>query len=412
MKKTILLFILSSQLLFAQNSISNEPNGSTYLQKVFGFPTSTIYNGIFTSKTAQFISTGSVSSANPLTAINAVVDNSTEQNNAIVGVAGGGGFSYGVSGYATGNSGEKYGGYFGVFSNSTGYSVGITASVNSLISSNANRVGGFFGTISNTTGGSYGISAEADNSNNGYTIGGKFQANNFSLGTGDRIGIQCSASGNGSYKVGISSFANGDFTNIGSRSEASGGSTNIASWLETNSTATSFQLVLRETEDDFSRISFRNTLGEGWHQSVYRGSTAANSQFNFFSVQSGLDVLSLRGNGNATLAGTLTQLSDMRLKKNIRPIENIDEKINQINGMYYQWEDESKNQNQQIGFIAQEIEKVFPELVETDEKGYKSVAYANFSPILVEAIKKQNQKIEQLEKEMNEIKSLLKIASK
>ena len=96
------------------------------------------------------------------------------------------------------------------------------------------------------------------------------------------------------------------------------------------------------------------------------------------------------------------------MKKNIQPINNASQKINQIRGVYFDWKNESHGGNTQIGFIAQEMEKVFPELVNTDSKGFKSVAYANMSAVLVEALKEQNQRINALERELAEMKSILK----
>jgi len=51
----------------------------------------------------------------------------------------------------------------------------------------------------------------------------------------------------------------------------------------------------------------------------------------------------------------------------------------------------------QIGVIAQEVEKVFPELIAEDENGYKAVGYEKFTPVLIEAIKEQQLKIDELE---------------
>ena len=55
--------------------------------------------------------------------------------------------------------------------------------------------------------------------------------------------------------------------------------------------------------------------------------------------------------------------------------------------------------DRQIGFSAQEVEKLFPEIVVTDATGYKSVDYGRITPILVEAVKEQQQQIDELKKE-------------
>ena len=228
-------------------------------------------------------------------------------------------------------------------------------------------------------------------------------------GTGNRIGVSAEASGASGLKIGINSLSVGGGDNFGVISEVSGGTTSVAGKFLANSNATNnFQLLLEEKENDFARISFRNINGDGWHQAANKGADAASSLFNFYYVPNASDVLSLRGDGNAILAGTLTQSSDGRLKKNIQPINNASQKIDQIRGVYFNWKDEHHSQNKQIGFVAQEIEEVFPELVNADSKGFKSVAYANMSAVLVEAIKEQNQRINTLERELSEIKLLLK----
>jgi len=76
--------------------------------------------------------------------------------------------------------------------------------------------------------------------------------------------------------------------------------------------------------------------------------------------------------------------------------------------------DPSKSQDLQLGFIAQELEKALPNLVHTDEAGYKSVNYIGLIPLLTEAIKEQQKtlekqaaSIEKLQGELAEIKALL-----
>jgi hypothetical protein len=76
-----------------------------------------------------------------------------------------------------------------------------------------------------------------------------------------------------------------------------------------------------------------------------------------------------------------------------------------ISGYTYNWKDAAKDSAQQIGFIAQEVEKEFPQLVKTDEKGVKSVAYSNMTPVLLQAIKEQQQQIDELKKEIEKLKN-------
>jgi hypothetical protein len=95
---------------------------------------------------------------------------------------------------------------------------------------------------------------------------------------------------------------------------------------------------------------------------------------------------------NAYVTGAITACSDIRYKKDIVPLQNSLNTVLKLQGVNYKWKKEEfpeKNFSEdiQIGFIAQEIEKLYPQLVFTDKDGYKSVDYSRVSPILVEAIK-------------------------
>jgi len=109
-------------------------------------------------------------------------------------------------------------------------------------------------------------------------------------------------------------------------------------------------------------------------------------------------------NGSIQYTGTCTQASDMRLKKNIQPIENALAGIALLRGVYFNWNKEEDstlvvNETRQIGVVAQEVEQVFPELVITNEKGYKMVDYTKLAPILIEAVKDQQIQINNLKDE-------------
>jgi hypothetical protein len=101
----------------------------------------------------------------------------------------------------------------------------------------------------------------------------------------------------------------------------------------------------------------------------------------------------LEVNGLLKTSG-ITEVSDIRWKKNIVPINNALSRVIQLRGVTYNWRaDEFKDKNfettSQIGLIAQEVEKVFPELVKTDANGYKSVEYSKVVAILIQAVKEQ-----------------------
>ncbi|MCP4566449.1 MAG: hypothetical protein GY841_02580 [FCB group bacterium] len=102
----------------------------------------------------------------------------------------------------------------------------------------------------------------------------------------------------------------------------------------------------------------------------------------------------------------LVETSDMRLKKNISSIDNALDKIGAIRGVSFEWNDQvEENSGNQLGVIAQEVESILPELVLTDNKGYKSVSYTKLTAVLIEAVKElktQNEKLSQRITELEE----------
>jgi hypothetical protein len=111
-------------------------------------------------------------------------------------------------------------------------------------------------------------------------------------------------------------------------------------------------------------------------------------------------------------ASALTQSSDARLKKDIDPINLGLEAILQLEGKTYKWNDASRSQQTHIGLIAQEVEKVIPELVTEDENGFKAIAYAKLTTILIEAIKEQQSRIMELENQNQALADLFSIELK
>ena len=95
-------------------------------------------------------------------------------------------------------------------------------------------------------------------------------------------------------------------------------------------------------------------------------------------------------------------MSDIRLKKNIQPLVGSLEKVKQLQGVSFDWKDETKGSS--IGFVAQDFEKVIPELIKetpdinNPEQLNKSINYGNVVGLLVEAIKEQQEQIDELKK--------------
>jgi len=94
--------------------------------------------------------------------------------------------------------------------------------------------------------------------------------------------------------------------------------------------------------------------------------------------------------------------SDRELKNNIQPISNPLEKINQISGNSFIWNEEKQNiySGKDYGVIAQEIEEILPELVQTREDGYKAVKYDKLVSLLIEGIKDLSKEVQELKNKL------------
>jgi hypothetical protein len=113
--------------------------------------------------------------------------------------------------------------------------------------------------------------------------------------------------------------------------------------------------------------------------------------------------------GPLTVDGAITSIggdiiafasSDERLKDNIKAIPNAVEKVQQIGGYEFDWNNNSSHSGHDVGVIAQEIEKVLPEIVTTRNDGYKAVRYEKIVALLIEAVKQQQLQIEELKSKL------------
>jgi hypothetical protein len=114
--------------------------------------------------------------------------------------------------------------------------------------------------------------------------------------------------------------------------------------------------------------------------------------------------------GTAWCSSGLWTGSDIRWKKNITELDNTLSGIMNLRAVNYDLRTDEFPQmgfesGSQIGLIAQDVEKVFPLLVNTDKNGFKAVAYDKLSVVLVEAMKEQQKQIETVKEENQQLKS-------
>jgi hypothetical protein len=145
-------------------------------------------------------------------------------------------------------------------------------------------------------------------------------------------------------------------------------------------------------------------LGTGGDLQIYHDGTNAvlnndTGSFLFYEVTggsyiwhvAGANKLELDSSGNLTAASNITAYSDVRLKKEIKTIDNALNKVTSLRGVNF-----IKDEEYQMGVIAQEVEEIIPEVVLTNNEGIKSVAYGNMVGLLIEAIKELKAEIEEL----------------
>ena len=108
---------------------------------------------------------------------------------------------------------------------------------------------------------------------------------------------------------------------------------------------------------------------------------------------------------NMTVQGTITQNSDIRIKENVVEISDCISKVQAMRGVYYNRTD-FNTEVTKVGVIAQEVETVLPELIlESPEDGLKSVAYAELTAVLINAIKEQQEIIEDLKTRITKLEN-------
>ena len=205
------------------------------------------------------------------------------------------------------------------------------------------------------------------------------------------MGNRSEANGYTSLVMGYQVFANGDYsTAMGQFSEANG----------SHSTA----MGKSSKANDYSSlvIGYYNLSGN----TVTGSATQANPANTAFVIGNGTysnrsDAFKVMANGDTTVSNDLTVggdivvSSDARLKANIVSLGSTLAKLLLIDGKSYTMKKDGK---QKIGVLAQDIQKVFPELVTTDDKEMLAVNYQGLVPVLINALKEQDDKISRLEK--------------
>ena len=169
-------------------------------------------------------------------------------------------------------------------------------------------------------------------------------------------------------------------------------------------------LSLYGTGGDFYAITMRNSANHGWGiLPIFSASTdyLAFGYYNATTSSNSGALFQIFETGNVVAAGSVDSASDIKLKTNVKTIDNALDKVLKLRGAEYDRID--KDNKHEIGVIAQEVEKIIPELVNISEnqdgEETKTVSYGNIAAVLIEAIKEQNVVINKMKKEIEDLKS-------
>ena len=152
-------------------------------------------------------------------------------------------------------------------------------------------------------------------------------------------------------------------------------------------------------------VTITNNSGEGATPTIAIGqAVATNSEVQFAKVGVGGvhdATYELKVTGDIGATGDIVAYvsSDERLKNNVEVISNPIEKVQSLRGVTWEWNElasDAAKQSPNVGVIAQEVEKVLPQLVHDRENGFKGVDYAKLTGLLIEAIKEQQKQIDEL----------------
>jgi hypothetical protein len=236
--------------------------------------------------------------------------------------------------------------------------------------------------------------------------------------SGDRstaIGVSTEASGDRSTAMGSETTASGIFsTAMGNVTTASGTASTAMGGGTTASASYSTAMGANTTASDYGSLVIGQYNSSG--STVTSNATSFDTANTAFVIGNGVDgsttsdAFKVMFNGDATLSNDLTVegdiviSSDARLKANIVSLGATLARLLLIDGKSYTMKKDGK---QKIGVLAQDIQKVFPELVSTDDRDMLAVNYQGLVPVLINALKEQDGKMKEQEKRLERLEAII-----
>ncbi len=241
------------------------------------------------------------------------------------------------------------------------------------------------------------------------------------------LGSQNRATGETSYAIGHAARSRGNSSMaIGRNSQAEGyhsialGVSDDADANKMTSASGSKSIAIGTNNDSrqFASYTYGYSLDNNDSYSVVLGKyndpvnsgtalIVGNGYFSFpDTVRS--NAMVVYDNGNVTIKGTLTENSDRRLKKDIRNVGRVSDKIMELKPVYYNFiENISHPSGQNVGLVAQDVQNVFPEFVIESSDGMLSVNYSKLSVMLVKSFQEQQTEIEDLRSQVEILKQMV-----
>jgi hypothetical protein len=173
----------------------------------------------------------------------------------------------------------------------------------------------------------------------------------------------------------------------------------------TSTSTTHYPIIVKGSGDQDAFI----TTTSNYFSFIPESGTLSVNQINVgvttlgITTATDLTVQTINCSGVAT-ATDFNSTSDVNLKKNIKTIDDPLEKVMQLKGVSFDWKHIEESS---AGVIAQDVEKVLPEIVRDAEDGHKSLNYNGLIGLLIEAVKEQNETIKSLEQKINTLEERL-----
>lgn len=248
-------------------------------------------------------------------------------------------------------------------------------------------------------------------------------ATNLDLRT-DGAALDVNATKGGLYIHGTNTYFQTNNGNVGINT------TNVHGLLQLSNDPGWRKIILQEyTNNDYQTTGFGRATINNVYQLIYKVATNYTNHIFYAgeNTSSSRELMRIEGNGNIGIgnnpgykldvagiirATVINSNSDERLKHQIQPIADALEIVLALRGTIYQFKTDvypqyGFNKGTRYGFIAQEVEKVVPDLVSIDKGGYYSLNYLASLPMLVEAFKRQQSDLKEKDKHLVMLSSYL-----